>query len=176
MVLFDIVIGIILLFALIKGGINGFIKELASFLALIVGLLGAIFISNSFSQWLGTFWDFKYIGAVSFLLVFVGIVIGVHLLAKALDKMVEGLALGVLNRLAGAVFSALKYLFVISVLISILSFFEKESVIIGPEDQKASYLYKPVSTLAPTVFSYLDFDTPWNNDSKEKSPKQEIMI
>ena len=176
MILFDVVIGIIIIFALIKGAVNGFIKELASFIALTAGLLGAIYISNSFSQWLGTLWDFKYWGLVAFLLVFLAIVVAVHLVAKALDKVVEGMALGFINRIAGAFFSGFKYLFVVSVLISILTFFEKESVLIEPSDHEASYLYGPVSSLAPTVFSYLNYDAPWKDGLKKDSPKEEIMI
>ncbi len=176
MVLFDIIIGIILLFALIKGGINGFIKELASFLALAVGLLAAIFISNPLSQWLDSQWAFKYWGIISFLLIFLGIVIGVHLIAKSLDKMVEGNVFSGINRVAGALFSGFKYVFMISVLVSIMSFFDKESVLIDPADHEKSYLYPYVTPLAPAVFSYLNFDLPWNNHPDEEPKKKEILI
>ncbi len=176
MVLFDIVVGFILLFALIKGSINGFIKELASFVALVAGLLVAIFISNPLSEWLDSIWHFKYWGIVSFLMVFIGIVIGVHLLAKSLDKMVEGNPLSVFNRIAGGLFAGLKYLFLVSIFISIMGFFDKESLLIEPQEREKSYLYEYVSPVAPSIFSFLNFDILWQEKVKEKKSEKEILI
>lgn len=174
MVWFDVVVGLVLIFALIKGAVNGFVKELASFLALVAGLLGAICLSTPLSGWLSNFWQFKYLGFFVFVILFVGIIIGIHLIAKTLDKMIEGMALGWINRIVGALFSTLKYAFAISVVVGIISFFDKSSILVAPEKQEASYLYEPLSKLAPAVFMHLDFNVPWNEIQGSK--REEIMI
>ena len=74
------------------------------------------------------------------------------------NKLLEAVALGFINRFLGALFSVLKYAFVISVLLAILNGIDKNSNIISEKQKKDSVLYGPVSNLAPQVFPYLHFD------------------
>lgn len=155
---FDIIVGGLLVFAVVKGFKNGLIIELASLAALVLGVLGAIFLSSWAEAFMRQWWDFKYIGAVAFLATFIGIVIGTHMLAKLINEMIKLAALNLINRLAGALFSFLKYAFILSVLLSVLEFFSWNTAIIPPDQQSSSLLYKPLSKLAPSIFPYLKFE------------------
>ena len=155
---FDIVTGILLILALIKGFKNGLIIELASLAALVLGLFGAIKFSSITETYLIEYIDSTHIGLVAFIITFVLIVVGVHLLAKMVDKLVSAIALGTANRVLGAVFSLLKYAFIISVIMAVLGSFERTFSVIPQEQKESSKLYAPLRSIAPFVFPYLQFN------------------
>ncbi len=155
---FDIVVGILLLIAIVKGFRNGLVIELASLAALVLGVLGAIKFSSFTEGWLQEYFSSNYIGIISFLLTFIAIVIGVHLIAKLIDKLVQAVALGIVNRLLGAAFSFIKYGFILSILLAIFTSFDKAMNLIPQETRDKSILYQPLSEFAPKVFPYLYFD------------------
>ncbi len=167
---FDIVVGIILIVAFIKGYRNGLIIELASLAALVLGVLGAIKFSGFTEEWLSEYVSGNYVGIVAFIITFAVIVVGVHLLAKVIEKFVEAVALGFINRLSGAIFSITKYAFILSILLAIFSSFDRTFNLIPEEIRSSSYLYKPLSEFAPNIFPYLKFDS---EDAKNKV--QEVM-
>lgn len=160
---FDIIVGGLLLLALLKGLKKGLVIELASLAALILGVLGAIKFSDITEQYLSQHINSTHIGLIAFFVTFILIVIGVHLIAKMLDKLVSAVALGLINRILGAAFSVLKYAFIISVLLSVLNSFDKSFSIIPHKQKDSSILYNSISRLAPSIFPYLHFD-----DIKEK--------
>ncbi|WP_439183019.1 CvpA family protein [Carboxylicivirga taeanensis] len=155
---FDIVAGILLILAIVKGFKNGLVIELASLAALVLGLFGAIKFSNITEQFLINHISSSYIGIIAFIATFIAIVIGVHLVAKVVDTLVSAIALGMVNRVLGAIFSLLKYAFIISVIIAILGSFEKSYSIIPEKQKSTSHLYEPLRSIAPSIFPYLQFN------------------
>lgn len=148
----DIILGIILLFGLIRGVMRGFIIELASLVALIVGIYGAIhfryfafeFLQNQFD------WDEQYIQLTAFAITFILIVIFVLLIGKLLTKLVGAIALGIVNRILGGLFGILKMAFITSVLIMFISSFNDKANFIEKEKLEKSILYNPIELIAPT--------------------------
>ena len=155
---FDIIVGGLLILALVKGFKNGLVIELATLAALVLGVLGAIKFSDITEQYLSQHINSSHIGLISFFVTFILIVIGVHLIAKLLDKLVSAVALGLINRILGAAFSALKYAFIISVLLAVFNSFDKNFDIVPDKQKESSILYIPMSTLALTIFPYLHFN------------------
>ncbi|MGQ1785378.1 MULTISPECIES: CvpA family protein [unclassified Saccharicrinis] len=155
---FDIVIGIILVIAIIKGFRNGLIIEFASLAALVLGVLGAIKFSSITEDWLVQHFSSNYIGIISFLVTFVVIVVGVHLVAKLVDRLVNAIALGLVNRIFGSAFAFVKYAFILSILLAIFSSFDRTFNLIPEETRESSIIYQPLSEFAPRVFPYLNFD------------------
>ena len=156
---FDIVIGIILIIGLVKGFRNGLVIELAALAALVLGLLGAVYFSDITESYLSQYLTSDHIGIIAFVITFVLIVIGVHLLARVLDKLITAVALGPVNRIMGALFSLLKYAFIISVLLAVVNGLERNFKFIPEEQKESSMLYEPIASIAPFVFPYLEFDT-----------------
>jgi membrane protein required for colicin V production len=111
MALFDIIAGIFLLLLFLKGLKNGFVIELASLAALVLGIIGAVMFSEVTARWLSGFMESKYLSVVAFVMVFIAVVIAVHILAHAIDKLMKAIALGWFNRLAGALFGLVKAAF-----------------------------------------------------------------
>ncbi len=168
---FDIVIGIILIIAIVRGFKNGLIIELATLAALVLGVWGAVKFSSITEQWLIQYFNNDYIGIFSFLLTFVGIVVLVHLVAKAVDKLVKAIALGFVNRVFGAVFSCLKVGFILSILMAVFASFDRTFDIIPQETRESSILYEPLATFAPSIFPYLDFHEQAQDTIEEKIEK-----
>ena len=89
----DLVILIILGLALINGFTNGFVKEVASLLALILGIWGAIKFSSFTALKLDEWFDItgQYTGIISFMVTFIIIVIVIHFIGILADKIVTTL-------------------------------------------------------------------------------------
>ncbi len=161
----DLVLGIILIIAAIQGFRKGFIVELASLAALVLGIWGAI----KFSDWTAAFitkntgFHSDHMSTIAFLLTFIAIVILVHILGKVLDTTVKAVALGFLNRLAGIIFGVLKTAVILSIFLLLFESVD-ENVHILPQKQKAdSKMYVPMKQVVPTLFPFIKL---WDADKK----------
>ena len=112
----DFIIAIPLIWGLIIGFKKGLVLELASFAALILGVLGALSFSDFVGEKLSAIISIspEYFGLASFFTTFVLIVVGVFLLARIIDKSLKLIALGMVNRILGALFGLLKYALITS--------------------------------------------------------------
>jgi membrane protein required for colicin V production len=156
---FDLIFAILLLWSAYRGITKGFLVMAASLAALVLGVWGAIRFSDLTAGLLIEHLDLqsKYTALIAFAITFIGIVIVVHLLARALDKLVKAVALGWANRLAGLAFAVLRTAFVISIVLVILNSIDRRAPFIPEEHKENSLLYKPLSRLAPAIFPYLNF-------------------
>ncbi len=173
----DLIIAIPLVWGVFVGFKNGLIIEVASLAALLLGIFGAIHFSDLTANFLVTNLNIttQYINLIAFAVTFVGIVIVVHLLAKMIDKLVKAVALGFVNRLLGMVFGLIKYAFIISIILVIINAINRNKTIISEEKIENSILYKPLSTFAPTIFPYLNFEK-IREDIEEFRKNEEIVI
>jgi len=154
MTVIDIVIGALLLFGLIRGLFKGLFVEVASLLALVLGVYGAIHFSNFAGDFLQsrTDWTEKTISITAFAITFVVIVLAISLAGKALTKLADFASLGILNKLLGAVFGALKIGLILSVLLIVFDRMNNTIPFVGEEDIEDSVLYEPIKSIAPILF------------------------
>lgn len=150
----DIVLGLLLIYGLFKGIKNGLLVEIASIIALIGGLYGAIHFSYITGDYLAAKmdWNERYISLISFIITFFAIVILVISAGKLLTKIAEFAMLGILNKIAGGIFGTLKVAIILGAL---LIFFDSINKSIGflKEDVKSeSLLYDPIKEIGALVF------------------------
>ena len=147
----DIILSIFLLLGAVRGFFKGFLLELAGLVALLAGIYGAIHFSDRTYDFLQLFinWEDKYLSLVAFALTFTIIVIIVSIIGKLLTKMAGILALGLVNRLLGAVFGMLKTAFLASIFFMFLN--QSGAFLIEEETKAESVLYPPVEKLAPML-------------------------
>lgn len=150
----DILLGALLLFGLIRGLMKGLFVEVASLVALIAGVYGAIHFSNFAAEFLieRVDWSEKTINLTAFAITFVIIVLAISLAGKALTKLADFAALGFLNKLLGALFGALKIGLILSIVLMVFSKMNKTIPLLSDEDLKDSVLFEPVKSLAPMIF------------------------
>ncbi|WP_375325753.1 CvpA family protein [Flagellimonas sp. GZD32] len=171
----DIVIGILLVWGLYKGLRNGLFVELATLIALIAGLYGAIHFSYITGEYLSDRldWNEQYIQIAAFLITFFAIIIVVNLAGKFLTKIADFAMLGLLNKIAGGIFGLLK---VAVILGALLIFFEKLTSplnMVNEETKAQSVFYEPIKEIGALVFSWVlenDLD-----EVPEIEPRSEIL-
>ncbi|MDD2563313.1 MAG: CvpA family protein [Salinivirgaceae bacterium] len=162
----DIIIIIPLLWGAWQGFSKGLIISLASIAALLLGIWGSIKFSDLTAKILLEQFNLQseYNSMIAFAVTFIIIVVGIHLTAFVLDKFFKAIALGIVMRIAGAAFGILKYALIISVLFAIFEVVNRNMEIASDETFEKSMLYKPVASIAPAIFSYLEFD--WISQKK----------
>jgi len=151
----DIVLGILLALGLYKGLKNGLFVELASLIAIVAGIYGAIHFSYIASDYLSKNINLSdnTLKITAFLVTFIAIIILVSLTGKLLTKIADFAMLGILNKIAGGVFGALKVAIIIG---AALLFFEKATSsfnFINKDTQNESILYNPVRDIGAFIFS-----------------------
>ena len=153
----DIVLGALILFGLVRGFMKGLFVEVASLLALIAGVYGAIHFSNFAADFLieKVDWEQKYINIVAFAITFLVIVVTIAFAGKALTKIANFVFLGFINKILGGVFGALKIAVILSVVLIIFDKFNKTIPFADEDDLEASILFNPVKSLVPSFFPYI---------------------
>ncbi len=152
--IFDIIIAALLIFAFVRGFTKGFFVEVASLVALIAGVWGAI----HFSYFAGDLlkeqvdWTEKYITLTAFAITFIAIVVGISFLGKMLTKMADFAALGLVNKILGGVFALLKSVVILSVVFVFFSRINTTIPFVGQETLEDSILYEPIKDLVPSIF------------------------
>jgi membrane protein required for colicin V production len=150
----DIILGALLLFGLVNGFIKGLFVEIASLLALVLGVYGAIHFSNFAADLLQSRFDWseKTINITAFAITFVVIVLTISLAGKALTKIADFAALGIINKLLGGVFGALKIGLILSIILIVFDKMNRTLPFVDKSELEESVLYNPVKSLAPTIF------------------------
>lgn len=156
----DIILAVPLIWAIYKGFTKGLIFSVASLLALVLGMIGAVHFSPVVGEYVQHWFhpDPAYIQIISFSFTFLLIIMAIYLVAFMVDKLLKAIALGFVNRLAGVVFNIVKVAFILSVILSLLNYLNDLKSFIPEEDREKSILYEPISSFAPSVFPYLKFD------------------
>ena len=154
----DIILAVLLFFSAISGFRNGFISELASLAALVLGVWGGIEFSYITTEFLTERMGIEsdHLNLISFLVTFVVIVILVHLVANSLSKLIEVAMLGWVNKLTGLVFGFLKTAFILSILLLIFNKIDDDVHILSPQAKSQSRLYEPIRQFAPSVFPFIN--------------------
>lgn len=153
--IWDIVILSVLGLGFALGIWHGLIKEIASF----GGLLLAVYMAGVFAV------DFqpvteKVFGQtgsymLAWVLVFALCMCGVMLAARIVTKMIEVVALGIINRIAGGFFGLLKNALILSLCLNILAFIEKDINLSQIGERNKSRSYEIVKGIVPAVFPYV---------------------
>ncbi len=151
----DIILGLLLAYGLYKGLKNGLFVEIASLIALIAGLFGAIHFSYIAGDYLHEHmqWDERYINLTAFIITFIVIVIVVHFAGRFLTKIADFALLGLVNKIAGGLFGTLKVAIILGAL---LVFFDRVNSSVGlikNETMEESVLYEPIKEIGELVFS-----------------------
>ena len=152
--IFDIIIAALLLFGFVRGLMKGLFVEVASLVALVGGVYGAI----HFSYFIGNFlkesvsWKEEYITLAAFAATFVVIIIVIALVGKMLTKLADFAALGIINKILGGVFGALKIGLILSVIFIFFGKMNDTIPFIKKETLDESILYEPVRKIAPIIF------------------------
>lgn len=150
----DLLILVPLLWGAVRGFMKGFIISISGLLALILGIYGAILLSDRLGAYLAESHGLEgaMMPTIAFSLVFLAIVVGVHFLGRLIQKGMNLVSLGFVNKLAGGLFGVLKAALILSVVILLLEKVDAHFAILPQEQLAESTLYGPVSDLTQEYF------------------------
>ena len=148
----DIITLLILIWAIMKGYGKGFIVAIASFFALYIGLAVALKFSVKVSEWFeGHGHNSKWLPFLSFIIVIIAVIILVRLGAMMLQKSMELLMMGWLNRIGGM----LVYLLIFLSIYSNILFYAEKMGILSAEMMNESKTYFLIKPLGPGLIELL---------------------
>ena len=151
---FDYILLIPLLYGLYRGFTKGLIIELASLLALTLGIYGALHFSSFTFEFLSDYVEIKtvYLQLASYGLTFLIIVMVISLTGKALTMLIKLVALGFINRMMGAIFGSIKVLLILALFVLFFDRFNKQFGMVKDEVLDASLLYNPIRIQAEQFY------------------------
>jgi membrane protein required for colicin V production len=150
----DIAICIIILIGAYAGYKEGFLMELFSLLALLLGVLGGFKLMGWAMLYLGDHFDVdkKVLPYVAFGVVFIAIVILVRILGNMIKLSLDKSFLGRVDQVAGGVLGIVKTAFILSVVIWLIDSFRYNFPSKWTAD---SWLFPKVAIFAPAVTSWI---------------------
>ncbi|HKL02870.1 MAG TPA: CvpA family protein [Cryomorphaceae bacterium] len=165
----DIVLIIFILWGMLRGFKRGFIIELCTLMALVLGIFGAAHFGVEMSGYLEREYnaDSRVSLVLAFAILFAGIVIAVFIFGKVLEGLIKLVALNMVNKVAGLVFGGLKFALILSGLIFIINGFPFSEKAIPKEWKRESYLYSPISELALIIYPKLN-EKQWFEDIEKQ--------
>jgi membrane protein required for colicin V production len=149
--LIDLIFAVLMILAIIHGYRRGLIAAVFSFIAIIVGLAAALKLSSAVANYLGHSVNVsnKWLPVISFVIVFIGVVLLIRLGAKAIQRLTETIMLGWVNRLGGIIFYAAIYITVFSILL----FYANQLKIIKPQTISESVTYSFIQPWGPKAIN-----------------------
>ena len=118
----DIVIVLLILFGADRGYKDGFLMGVVTLVALVLGIFGAFKLTGEGMEFLQEHFnaDKEFLPYISFLMIFVGIVVLVTIIGKFFRASISKTFLGRIDESAGALLGAVKSLFMASVVLWII--------------------------------------------------------
>lgn len=160
----DIILLICFIPAVIQGIRNGFIAQVISIAALILGVWASARFTPEVSTWLAQYITVseQVMKVISFTAILLMSFLVLALIGKFLEATFKLVMLGWLNRLLGAVFSLVKAGLVIGLVIMAFCSLNNTFNFVSEEVLNESVLFPPLKNLAYTVFPYLKELLFWN--------------
>ncbi len=160
----DLILAVLLLWSLWRGFRKGFIVKIASVIALIAGVFAGFHGSDGLAQWLHDEldWPENILSLTAFILAFILVVIGVHILAKMIEKIVDISALGLLNKLAGMALGFIQMVCLLSILTFALDAVFGNRAWLPENAVNDAVIFPQVETAIEYVIPEMKRDTPWD--------------
>lgn len=147
----DIIFIIILLMAFIHGYKKGIIHSIVSLIILVIGIIAAVRLSEIAAVYLDRWFDVasRYLPLISFIVVFIGIILLFRLLEKVLEGFFKMLKLNFINQLIGAMVWCVIWI----MLYSTLLFYINNMGLISEAKKNESVTYEKIAPFAPQTIA-----------------------
>ena len=145
----DIFLIIIIAWGAYNGFLKGLIKELASILGIIFGIYLAKNYYSFLDQKLYLLFESEanYLSLISAVIIFLLTIMIFKIVASFLTKFLKLIALGLLNKIIGAIFGVLKSLLILCVIIFVFSKINNVVNIIEKDKLQESFIYTEIERI-----------------------------
>lgn len=156
----DLIILVPIAFGVIKGFMKGFIREIAAILGLFIGLIAAYLLAEHVFQYFTIYFEAAEfeLKIISYVVVFFATILLVNTLASLLTRTLKLIALNGINRLIGAVFGGLKWVFILTVAVFLLNRVQENRTIFQKSTLNSSKFYKQLSGYGKQLAEWSNLD------------------
>lgn len=153
----DFIILLCFIPAVINGLRKGFIAQVVSIISIVLGAWLSYRFSTALSAWIGNWIEGseQILRIIAFIIIFIVVVFALYILARALEASIKIIMLGWLNKLLGLIFSLVKCMLVIGLLIMAFDAINSRMELVPQSYLSESLLYGPARQMAGSVFPYL---------------------
>jgi membrane protein required for colicin V production len=157
--LFDFIIAGVMIWGIYKGYMQGFIVQTIALFVLLAG----VFVGAKFSMLVyNGVMDKSAIPLPNFPVVIFAIIFGFVAFASNwtalfVQKQVSSLPKPITTRVLGAFFGAIKYAFIISIMLLFIDRLDEKVQFIPNKENERTLLYQPFKKFAPTILPRLNF-------------------
>ena len=153
----DIVILVPLAFFAWQGFKNGFIMEIFTLAALILGIWASLEFSYIAEKFLVNQFNLKtdYLHIISFIVTFIIVVVAVNLLGKVVEKIFHAIAFGALDKVLGGVFGVVKGIVFLTILVYVFDSFNMKKGLIADDVKEESTLYPKLEDISTRMIDYV---------------------
>ena len=153
----DLTISIILLIGIIRGLMQGFIYEIAVLGTLVLCYFLGFKLAAFFAIWVSKIISVSpyTLHYISLLLAFIGISVAVFFLARLFEGLIKIVALGIFNKIAGAIFGGVKYAFILGLFFFFFNRINWSANWLNADAKAESVFYYPLLHMVTAIFSVL---------------------
>ncbi len=169
----DIIICVLLVYALIKGWSGGILVQIAGIAGILIGFWAATFCSDYVAELLHMEnASHQMVYVVTLIIVMVLVI----MLLKLLDRILKSVGLSVPLRILGVVFSVGKWMLLLALILSVYLSTIKTLNISPAQIVKESYFYEPLRYVNQNIFPYIAHVKDAIPDMDLKLPKMDVNI
>ncbi len=160
--LIDIIFAVLLVIACIRGYQRGLVIALFSVIAFIIGLAAALKLSTVVAHYMegSVNVSARWLPFIAFFLVFLVVVLLIRLGGKMIEKSLQLVLLGWLNKLGGILFFAALYIIIFSVFL----FYAEKMHLVQPATIQSSQTYSFIQPWGPKLINGFGDLIPWFKD------------
>lgn len=147
----DIILAIVLVWALLSGLRKGLLSQASSFVGLLLGVWLAFKFNDRLSEWIGV----EIEGVAAYVVLFVVGVLLAWICSRISNWILNGIGLGVVDKIGGAVLSVVVYSLVLSLLLGLFRNINSSLHIVEDKVLEESVLVEPIEKVSEVVFPYL---------------------
>lgn len=149
----DLIILIPLLWGAYKGFTKGLLMELTMLLSFILAVATGFYLMHEVMIFLKEYFDIgkTFLPLVSFMLIFIGVVLLVNLLGRLTKKLMDFTPLGNVDDLAGALLGILKWSFALSIVIWLMN---NAGIHLPREYTEDTVIYPVLQAYGPKMIEY----------------------
>jgi membrane protein required for colicin V production len=157
----DMLILLPLLYGAYRGFMNGFVHEIIYLIFLILCIFFGYRLVEFVSEQIETTYNYHsdFLKVYSFIGVLIVSMILIHFLTKGIESLLKIVGLGLLNKLAGALFGIVKWALIVSLVLNIITAFDKDQEIISKEKRNKSMFYHPAMDIAQLLIPSMEVAT-----------------
>lgn len=174
MSIIDLIVGLLILWAVISGWRQGIVLQLCSVAGIVLGIWLGVHFGSDVGELLHL--DEEFVAAGGFLTIFVVVLLAVALLGRLLRKVFHFAGFGIPDRILGMLASVAKTLLVLCLLFSAFDSINKDESLVDRKTLDKSICYRPIINLSEMLFPFLEWakeqiatedQTLWNEDLQE---------